>query len=50
MAWSKLVVVVCLIKEWDNGNRDNIIKIFEIEQLLDEKICQMNVIRNRKYY
>lgn len=30
MAWSTLtevVEVVCLIKEWDNGNRDNVIKI-----------------------
>lgn len=36
MAWSTLtevVEVVCLIKEWDNGNRDNVIKIFKIEQV-----------------
>lgn len=36
MAWStptEVVEVVCLIKEWDNGNRDNVIKIFKIAQV-----------------
>lgn len=49
MAWSKLtevVEVVCLIKEWDNGNWDNVIKMFKIQQLLMIKLSNKRDSQN----